>query len=425
MPQPLTYTATSRAVERFLEHSRMARQLGFNHQLIEDGEFHGDRITLGGEQKVNFGLCSYLGLADDQRLKEAAIDAVTRYGASYSSSTAYTALPLYGDLRRRLAQMLGAPVVVAPNASLAHFAALPVLVCKDDIVLYDSLVHASVQAVLPSLRDNGAVVTQLPHNDLAALAESAEAARGRVWYLFDGLYSMNGHTSPAEALREMLDHFPNLWLYCDDAHGFSWDGRRGVGQFLRRSGWHERIVMSFGLAKSFGSVGGVIATPDQDLIETIEITGGPLVFGGPLPPATLGANIASADIHLSPELEMLQGELKERIRFVNSRAAEIGLLLSDFEDTPLWFVEIGSVLSTASAAASMLKDGYFLNAAVFPAVPRGRGGLRFTVTRYLSLDQIDEMLLRLAEVRADHVGGDAMVDLTALEATEETTETTI
>ncbi|HZD22482.1 MAG TPA: aminotransferase class I/II-fold pyridoxal phosphate-dependent enzyme [Acidimicrobiia bacterium] len=393
----------------------MARALGFTHQLIEDDEFRGDRIFLRGEEKINFGLCSYLGLADDPRLKEAAIDATTRYGTSYSSSTAYTALPLYGELKARLREMLGAPVVVAASATLAHMAALPVLVRRGDTVVFDALVHASVQAVLPRLRDGGATVRPLGHSDLAGLAEVASATSGRVWYLLDGLYSMNGHTAPAERIRQMLDEHPNLWIYCDDAHGFGWNGTNGIGQFLRRSGWHDRLVMSFGLAKSFGSVGGVIATPDAELIEAIDFTGGPLVFGGPLPPATLGANIASAEIHLSSELPELQSELKERISLVNRYSKSIGLPLSDYDDTPLWFVEIGSALTTASVASSLLQDGFFLNAAAFPAVPRGRAGLRFTVTRYLDPDQITMMLDRLHDARLEYADTDEMVDLTVLE----------
>ena len=107
---------------------------------------------------------------------------------------------------------------------------------------------------------------------------------------------MQGMTAPAEDMRAILDAHENLWVYCDDAHSLGWSGLHGRGQFLERAGWHDRLVMAFGLAKSFGTMGGVIATPDPVLIELIEITGGPMIFGGPLPPSTLGASIASADI---------------------------------------------------------------------------------------------------------------------------------
>lgn len=415
MTRSPSHTSSSRAVDQFLRYTRLGRELGISRQLIEDDEFQGGTIVLRGEEVANFGLCSYLGLGDDPRLVDAAIDAVKRYGNSYSSSSAYTALPLYGELRQRFELMLGAPAVVAATTTLAHMAALPVVVRSGDTVVIDGLAHASLLAVIPSLQANGALIHQLPHNDLARLDEIVASATGRTWYLCDGLYSMHGMTAPAEDLRAMLDSHPDLWIYCDDAHSLGWSGSKGRGQFLERAGWHERMIMAFGLAKSFGTMGGVIATPNRDLMELIEITGGPMVFGGPLPPPTLGASIASADIHLSDELPGLQRELRERIEFVNDFSDEIGLPLAARAQTPLFFVEIGPVMSTISAAASILRDGFFLNPAVFPAVPRNQGGLRFTVTRYNGLDQIEAMLKSLNEVRLAHEGSDTMIDLTPLE----------
>lgn len=415
MSKSPSHTSSERAVNQFLRYSRLGQELGIRSQIIEDEEFRGELIRLRGADLVNFGLCSYLGLGDDPRLIEAAVDAVTRFGNSYSSSMAYTAVPFYRPLRERFEAMLGAPVVISASTTLAHMSALPVVVRSGDTVVIDALAHASLAGVIPSLTAKGATVHQLPHSNLARLSEIAESATGPTWYLFDGLYSMQGVTAPAEELRAMLDRHENLWLYCDDAHSLGWSGERGRGQFLERAGWHERLVMAFGLAKSFGTMGGVVATPNPELIELIDITGGPMVFGGPIPPPVLGASIASADIHLSDELPELQEELMERIRFVNEFSDRIGLTLEAREDTPLFFVEIGPVMSTISAATAMLKRGFFLNPAVFPAVPRNKGGLRFTVTRYNSLDHIEEMLTALNEVRIVHEGPDAVVDLTAFE----------
>lgn len=415
MTRSTSHTSSGRAVDQFLRYSRFGQELGINRQVIEDDEFHRDTMILHGREVGNFGLCSYLGLGDDRRLIEAAIDATNRYGNSYSSSIAYSALPLYPMLRERLEAMLGAPVAVAGTTTLAHMAALPVLVRGGDTVIIDGLAHASLIGVIPTLQANGATIRHLPHNDMQGLDEVAGDAQARTWYLFDGLYSMSGVNAPAEELRAMVESHSNLWLYCDDAHSLGWSGLRGRGQFLDRFGWHDRLVMAYGLAKSFGTMGGVVATPDRELIDLIEITGGPMVFGGPLPPPILGASIASADIHLSDELPELQEELMERIRLINELSIELGIPLTAHEDTPLFFAQIGPLLSTISAANSMLKRGFFLNPAAFPVVPRNQGGLRFTVTRYNSLSQIEVMLTTLNEVRLAHEGPDAVIDLTALE----------
>lgn len=414
MSRSLSHTSADKAIDFFHNARKLAEELGLVG-LIEDDSFHGSTITLHGQEVVNFGLCCYLGLGDDPRLVDAAVEATRRFGNSYSSSIAYTALPHYGRLRDRLEAMLGAPVLVAASTTLAHMAALPVLVRDGDLVVVDALAHASLLSVLPTLQANGAEVVQARHNDLDAVSEHVEAADGRAWYVHDGLYSMRGELAPAGEIRSLLDTYPNLWVYCDDAHGFGWSGSKGRGSFLERAGWHDRLVMAYGMAKSFGTMGGIVATPDAGLIHLIETTGGPMVFGGPLPPSTLAASVASADIHLSDELPVLQSELLESIRHVNSFAKQIGLPLAAKDETPLWFVEIGQSMAAISTTAAMRKRGFYLNAAVFPVVPRGRAGLRFTITRYHDRHQIESMLTALNELRLEFAGPDEVIDLTALE----------
>lgn len=415
MTNPPSQPRISRGTERFIDHLRLGAQLGLSHQIIEDERLDGDIITIAGKKVANFGLCSYLGLGTDPRVVAAAEDALHRYGNAYSSSVAYTALPLYRDLNERLSAMLGGSVLLAGTTTLAHMAALPLLVRSGDMVLVDTQAHASIQWVIPTLRASSAEVVKTPHNDLERVAGIAESTPRQVWYLIDGLYSMHGDTAPAEEIIALLDTYPNLWVYCDDAHGLGWAGARGQGQFLDRSGWHDRLVMTFGLSKSFGALGGVVAAQDEDLIERIQTGGGPIVFGGPIPPPSLAAGVASADIHLSDELQVLQGELYERIDFVNRHAREIGLPLANEERTPLWFVEVGQSLTSGSVVARMLRDGFFVNVAVYPVVKPGRAGVRFTVTRQNSLVHIEAMLDSLHGAWLRHKDDDDVIDLTVLE----------
>jgi 7-keto-8-aminopelargonate synthetase-like enzyme len=406
MSNSLHHTRARRAVDAFRAINAQGELLGLRGQLLEDAEFQGDTAIIKGRKLANFGLCSYLGLGTDERLIEGSIDAVRRFGTSYSSSVAYTALGLYGDLVERLGEMLGAPTVVAGTTTLAHLSALPILVGKGDLVLVDTQAHASLLAVTPTMIGNGAEVEQIPHNDLTVLAEwLARTPPSRpVWFITDGIFSMHGDTVPAENLSELLGAYPNLHAYVDDAHGFSWDGERGMGNYLRRVGWHDRLVVAAGLSKSFAALGGVVATPDADLIELIRLAGGPMVFGGPIPPGDLGAGIASADIHLSDELPGLQQQLNGRISHVNDFAAQIGLPLSRRDQTPLWYLEIGKGQHLLQVLTAVQDAGFFLNGAVFPVVPRGRGGVRFTVTNYNSIAQIEDMLVALNDKRLEVLG---------------------
>lgn len=406
MEKALSPTRADRLLRVFKRIAVDMRDAGLSRQLIGNVPFTGDSISLNGADVLNFGLCSYLGLGDDARLKASAKEAIDNFGTSYSSSVAYTAVPLYHELRERMHEIFGAHVVLTGTTTLGHLTALPVLVMPGDRVLVDSQTHASVLTATQTLQASGVSVASLPHNDMTALESAIENDKGsrRIWYLTDGVFSMGGDTSPAEALTGLQSRYENLHLYVDDAHGFGWAGLHGRGQFLGRVPWNERTVLATGLSKTFGALGGAIVTPNDDFAETVELCGPALTFGGPIPPPNLGAGVAAADIFLSEELGELQHALMERIRLVNDLSTEMGLGFSFLEETPLWFYDVGSPSRMMKLAASMRDAGFFLNGASFPAVAQGHAGVRFTVTLYLTKQQIEDMLQCLNEKRLELFG---------------------
>jgi 7-keto-8-aminopelargonate synthetase-like enzyme len=379
--------------------------------VIEDEEFHGDTVVIHGQKLGNFGLCSYLALGDDPRLKQAAKDAIDRFGTSYSSSPYYSAIPLQGRLAELLSEVFDAEVIITASTTMAHLAAIPVLIGTGDLVLVDSQTHTSVMTATQGPLAAGARVISLPHNDMNALeaAISQSEDSNRIWYLTDGIFSMYGDASPARAVMEMVDRYPRLHVYCDDAHGFGWAGQNGRGKFLESIGWHDRLVIAVGLAKGFGSLGGAIAVRDPKLAELIRLCGPGLMFGGPVPPPNMGASIAAAEILLSDELPLLRQQLLERIRLVNRLADEIGLPLVSKEETPIWFHDVGEMDDMLALLTTMRDRGFYLNGSGFPAVPYGHAGIRFTVTRDNSPQQIEDMLLCLNETRLELFGETELV----------------
>ena len=364
---------------------------GVGHLTAEDEQLGGRSLTLRGRRQINFGSCSYVGLETDLRLKNAACDAIARYGVQFASSRAYVSCPPYAELERLLGQMFDAPLVVAQTTTLAHFAALPVLIGGRDAVICDQLVHNSVQSVLPTLAAAGTSCRVVRHNRvdrLDQLVRALAARHRRVWYLADGVYSMHGDQAPLPALRELLARHEQLSLYIDDAHGVSWSGKHGRGTVLGDGPLPERTVMVASLAKAFSAGGAVLVFPDAETARLVRAVGSTLIFSGPLQPALLGAAIASARIHLSSEIGARQRRLLERIRLFNELAAARGLPLGSTDETPIRFIRIGENDSTYALAAELMGDGFYVNTAVFPAVSRGGGGLRVALTLHQTSEDI-------------------------------------
>jgi 7-keto-8-aminopelargonate synthetase-like enzyme len=372
---------------------------GLSCLIAEDELLAGRVVTLRGRRQVNFGSCSYLGLETDLRLKTAACDAVARYGVQFASSRAYVSCPPYAELERLLAAMFEAPVVVAQTTTLAHFAALPILIAKDDAVVCDQLVHASVQAVLPTLQAAGTVCRFVRHSRTDRLAELADALarrHRRVWYLLDGVYSMHGDLAPFAELRAILAHNEQLHLYVDDSHGLGWTGRYGRGTFLAEGALPPRTVMVASLAKGFAAGGAALVFPDLETARLVRTCGSTMIFSGPLQPALLGAAIASARFHLSSELAERQAQLLARVRLFNQLAAERHLPLGAADAAPIRFVRMGDNETTFRVAAALMRDGFYVNGAVFPAVTRGQGGLRVALTTHQTTDDVRALIEAIA-----------------------------
>jgi len=372
---------------------------GLAHLTAEDEELNGRVVTLHGRKHVNFGSCSYLGLETDLRLKDAACDAVARFGVQFSTSRAYVSAPPYRELEQLLGAIFEAPLVVAPTTTLAHLAALPVLIGKHDAVICDQLVHSSVQTVLPILAAAGATCSLVRHNRIDRLDHAVATLsrrHARVWYLADGIYSMHGDSAPMGALRALLDRHERLHLYMDDAHGVSWSGRHGRGHVLGANPIHPRMVVALSMAKSFAASGGVLVFPDQEWARLVRTCGSTLIFSGPLQPPVLGAAIASARVHLSNEIHERQAKLSERIRLFNDLAGEHGLPLATTEATPIRFVKTGEAATTYRVATELMREGFYTNTALYPAVSRGHGGVRITLTVHQTLDDVRGLVEALA-----------------------------
>ncbi|MCA9511974.1 MAG: aminotransferase class I/II-fold pyridoxal phosphate-dependent enzyme [Myxococcota bacterium] len=370
-------------------------QRGLGHLVLEDERLDGRFVTIDGERRLNFGSCSYLGLELDERLKRASIDAVERYGTQISSSRTYVSSPQYLELEHLLERIFDAHVVTTATTTLAHFSAFPVLIGGRDVVLLDQSVHASVQLTSSMLRSGGTRIETVRHSDLAMLEERVEALSrecDRVWYLADGVYSMAGDTAPIGALQALLDRHPQLHLYVDDAHGMSWRGRHGRGVALEKYALHPRMVVTTSLSKSFAGGGAAIVVPDPQLARRLRLLGPSLIFGGPMQPALLGAAIASARIHLSPEIESLQADLQARLELCNDRLASAGIPLASSQRTPVRFVACGPVRVAYALGQRLTREGFHVNAVGFPAVSTRRTGIRFTLTRHLEPGDIEALV---------------------------------
>ena len=376
---------------------------GISHGLVqrttEDEIFNGRTICLDGRHVLNFALCSYLGLELDSRLKQGVIDAVTRYGTQFALSRTYMSATPYAELETQLEELFGGNVLATPTTTLGHIAALPVLIQKGDAIIIDQMAHNSVQTAAKLVQAQGVPVEILLHSNLELLEERIDALGKQyrhVWYLADGVYSMFGDMAPVHELGKLLNRYEQLHLYFDDAHGMSWIGKHGRGYVLDCLPTQERMVVATSLCKAFSAGGGALIFPNAQMHRQVKNCGGPMIFSGPIQPPMIGAALASARIHLSPEINRLQRELQDRISLCNRLLKEYDLPVVCFSQSPIFYIKLGLPHVAGDMAKYLLDGGFYTNHGIYPAVSRRKSGIRFTLTRHLTAEDIQGLIEAIA-----------------------------
>lgn len=385
----------NKMVQRALEVVSQFKKERKAYLTTLDQPFDGVHYPLETGNFKNFSLCDYLGLSNDDRVKEAASKAALKYGVYTAMSRTFLKLNIYEEAEQMVSQMFNKPVLLLPRTTLSHITVLPVIINQHDAIILDHQVHTTVRIAVDMVKSYGVHVETIRHNNLEMLEKKYNELKNnheKVWYLTDGVYSMFGDTIPVEGVKKLLKKLENLYLYVDDAHGMSWTGENGVGYFLSQTDYEEKMFLVTSLGKGFGAGGSAIVCPDMETRNKIEILGTPLMFTSPIEPATLGAIVASAKIHLSSEILELQNHLKELIDYFYKGAEALDLPVVDFTPTPIVLFAAGKPETALFLGEELFKHKMHVTGAIYPAVPYNNSGVRVIVNLSQTKNDIDRLL---------------------------------
>ena len=214
----------------------------------------------------------------------------------------------------------------------------------------------------------------------------------------DGVYSMFGDTAPMDEIYALLDKYEQFNLYIDDTHGMSWTGPNGTGYVMNSVPYfHPKMILVSSLNKAFGAAGGITVFPDEKIHEYCRNLSKPFIFSGPIQPPMLGACIASAKIHLSPEIKTMQQQLRDRIDYVNKLCGDFDLPLMWENETPVFFIGVSKPGVAFSMVRRMMNRGFLFNLSVFPSVAINNAGLRLPISRNHTFDDLRGLITNIAK----------------------------
>ncbi|WP_339294590.1 glycine C-acetyltransferase [Paenibacillus sp. FSL W7-1279] len=351
---------------------------------------NGPLITIQGREFVNLSSNNYLGLANDERLKEAAIRATTDFGTGSGAVRSINGtLMLHVELEEKLAQFKGTEAVLTYQSGFnCNMAAISAVMGAGDAILSDELNHASI---IDGCRLTKAKVIRFNHSDMDDLRSKAQEAResglyNKIMVITDGVFSMDGDIAKLPEIVEIAETY-DLITYVDDAHGSGVLG--GGAGTVKHFGLSERVDIQIGtLSKAVGVVGGYVAG-SRDLVDWLKVRSRPFLFSTALPPGTVAACITAIDIlQNSKDLQM---KLWENTRYLQEGLKHLGYSVGRTE-TPITPCIIGDEATTQKFSTRLYEEGVYAKSIVFPTVPKGTGRVRNMPTAMHTKEMLDRAL---------------------------------
>ena len=375
-----------------------AKASGIYPYFIPLDENEGTEVTYQGRRVIMCGSNNYLGLTTHPKVRDAALDAVKRYGTSCTGSRFLNGnMSLHEKLEAELADWVGKEdSLVFSTGMQVNLGTISALVGRGEIIILDKDDHASI---VDGAFLSGGKIERYRHNDLDHLKrvlESLPEDRGKL-LVVDGLFSMEGDIAPLPELVPLCKAY-GVRLMVDDAHAMGvLGGGRGTAAHFEMTDDVDLIMSTF--SKSFASLGGFIAG-EADVVDYIKHNARSLIFSASIPPANAAAALAA--------LQVMREE-PERIARVNEIAdmmrREFKKLGFDTGDsvTPVIPIIIGDDKLTFMTWKLLFENGVFVNPVISPAVSPGRQLLRTSYMATHTNDQL-EQVLEIFKMVGDQLG---------------------
>lgn len=370
---------------------RTLQALGLYPFFIPIQQSEGPEIIIDRKKYIMIGSNNYLGMTSHPKVKEAAIQAIKKYGTGCTGSRLLNGtLEIHLELEEKLATFVGKEkALVFSTGFQTNLGTITSIVSNNDLILADRKTHASIiDAIFLAKSQKHILMRFFKHNDsndLSRIISQYPESKNKM-VIVDGVYSMEGD------IAQLVDIVPsckkyNAILMVDDAHGIGVLGEgRGTAHHFQCADDIDLIMGTF--SKSFASIGGFIAGT-KELIHWIQHFARSFIFSASLPPASVATVLAVLDI-IQKEPEHVKRVIHNS-EIMRSELKTMGFNIGKSQ-TPIVPIIIGDQFKTVQAWSILFQEGIFTNVALPPAVPSHASLLRTSYMATHTDDQLNKVL---------------------------------
>ncbi len=361
----------------------------YNEIDMLDGA-NGPEIFINGKKLINLSSNNYLGLATREEMKQSEIEACQIYGTGAGAvRTINGTLKIHKELEEALAKFKHTEAAIAFQSGFnCNMAAISSIMDKNDAILSDELNHASI---IDGCRLSGAKIIRCRHQDMDDLRIKAKeaiesGAYGKIMYISDGVYSMDGDVAKIDEIVKIAKEF-GLITYIDDAHGSGVMGE-GAGTVKEFNCSSDIDIQVGTLSKAVGVVGGYVAG-SKELIDWLKVRGRPFLFSTSLTPGAAAAAKKAIEI-ISSEKNLVK-KLWENSRYLKEELKKAGYNIG-VSTTPITPVIIGDESKTQLFSRRLIEEGVYAKSIIYPTVPLGTGRIRNMPQAVHTKEMLDEVI---------------------------------
>ncbi len=349
----------------------------------------------GGQQVINLCANNYLGLANHPALREAAREAIERYGYGMASVRFICGThAIHRELEERLSRFLGTEDTILYSSCFdANGGLFETLLDEEDVVISDALNHASI---IDGIRLCKAERLRYANGDLDELEQHLRASKKRRTRLIatDGVFSMDGTIAKLDAICDLADRYDAL-VMVDDSHAVGFMGANGRGTH-EHCGVLERIdILTGTLGKALGGGSGGYTAARKEIVTWLRQRSRPYLFSNSIPPLVAAVSIRVLDLlEGSPDH---RARLLENTRFFRQQVSGLGFNVIPGEH-PIIPIMLGDARLAGRMADKLLAEGVYVVGFSFPVVPRDLARIRTQMSAALTLADLERSLQAFAKV---------------------------
>ena len=355
-------------------------------------------VTINTEEHddaLNFCSNNYLGLSNNNEIKEAAKDALEKYGFGMSSVRFICGTQdIHKKLERKISKFFGSDDTILYTSCFdANGGLFETLLGSDDAIISDELNHASI---IDGIRLSKAKRYRFKNRDMndLELKLSERNEYRNVMIATDGVFSMDGHIAKIDKIAELAQQY-NAMVMVDDSHATGFIGKTGRGS-AEFGGVMDKVdIWTSTLGKALGGASGGFTTGKQEIIDLLRQRSRPYLFSNTLAPSIVAAGLKAFEILSSSTV--LRDRLENNTNFFRDEMTKAGFEIK-VGTHPIIPVMIHDAVLAQKMAELLIKKGIYVVGFFYPVVPKGQARIRVQISAEMDMQQLTKAISIFTQV---------------------------